>query len=296
MAMSSGSWSRGVDGAGGASGARRFLRPRLLPRRAPRWRTLAILVAIGLLAWVAWLWYQGSGFVRVRHVTVIGLSGPDVSQIRAALTSTALGMTTMKLQVSKLENAVAAYPYVESITVVRHGAHAITIDVAEQVPVALTEVGGQALVVDGRDQILTDSTIPHGLLPEVRLALSPTGEIVTSSDARAVIAVLAAAPYALLAHIQSAAWNASHGVVVRLRDGPEVYFGPTQQLRQKWQDAVAVLQNSSSAGASYIDVSDPGRPAAGVSVSAAQAQSLGLEPAATTSTQTSAETPTTADP
>lgn len=276
--MSTGTWSRGSAG---------LSRVRLWARRAPRLRTLAILVLIALLAWVGWSWYRGSSFVRIRQVTVTGLSGPDVAGIRAALTNAALGMTTMNVQVAKLEAAVQSYPYVESITIVRHGGHGVTIEVAEQVPVALIEVGGQADVVDGHGQILTQSTIPHGLLPQVPLRSAPAGDTVTAPGARAAIATLAAAPYALLAHIQSATWNAARGVIVQLRDGPQLYFGAGDQLTSKWRAAVAVMQNSSSASAGYIDVSDPSRPAAGVAVSTAQAQSLGLEPARTTTSQSS---------
>ena len=35
------------------------------------------------------------------------------------------------------------------------------------------------------------------------------------------------------------------------------------RLTVKWKSAVAVLANASSAGAGYVDVSDPSRPAAG---------------------------------
>jgi cell division septal protein FtsQ len=177
---------------------------------------------------------------------------------------------------------VQSYPYVVAITVVGHGAHAVTIDVSEQVPVALVEVGGQAQVVDGRGEILTDSSIPHGVLPQVPLHSAPTGPTVTASGARAALAALAAAPYALLAHVQSATWVAAHGVVAQLRGGPQIYFGPDHDLGRKWRAAVALLQNSNSAGAAYIDVSDPQRPAAGVSVSTQQARSLGLLAQATT--------------
>jgi len=264
-----------------------------LRRRPPILRTLAALVVVGLIAWLGWLWYQGSSFVRIRHVTVTGLSGPDVSAIRSALTVTALQMTTMKLQVERLEEAVSAYPFVESITVQRHGAHAVTIDVAEQVPVAMVDIGGEAEVVDGRDQILGQSAIPHGLLPQLTLGTASANDTVTDPNTRAEVATLAAAPYAMLAHIQSASWNRQNGVVVALRSGPQVYFGAASELTQKWQDAVAVLQNSASRGAAYIDVSDPGRPAAGVSVTSTQVRSLGLEPGTSTTAQAAASATTT---
>jgi hypothetical protein len=50
---------------------------------------------------------------------------------------------------------------------------------------------------------------------------------------------------------------------VALRDGPELYFGDASRLAAKWNSAVVVLANSSSAGSAYIDVTDPSRPAAG---------------------------------
>jgi hypothetical protein len=97
----------------------------------------------------------------------------------------------------------------------------------------------------------------------------------------------------MLAHIQSASWSEQNGVVLQLRGGPQVYFGADSKLTQKWQDAVAVLQNSASRGAAYIDVSDPGRPAAGVGVTSAQVQSLGLEPGTSTTAQAAASATTT---
>jgi len=121
----------------------------------------------------------------------------------------------------------------------------------------------------------------------VTLHSAPTGDTVTAAGARAALATLGAAPYALLAHIQSASWDSAHGVIVQLRRGPQIYFGPDDQLVPKWQAAVAVLQNRDSAGAAYIDVTDPQRPAAGVSVSTQQAESEGLITAATIGKQSS---------
>jgi hypothetical protein len=51
--------------------------------------------------------------------------------------------------------------------------------------------------------------------------------------------------------------------VAQLRNGPSIYFGDANQLAAKWSAAVAVLADSGSAEAVYIDVTDPQRPAAG---------------------------------
>ncbi|MDE3129546.1 MAG: cell division protein FtsQ/DivIB [Acidobacteriota bacterium] len=254
---------------------RGFTLPRLLPRRLRSLHTLVLVLAAVLIGWLGWLWYSGSSFVKIEHVTVTGLSGPDVPQIRDALTAAALQMTTLNVNTARLDAAVSRYAYVRGLTVAGEGAHRVVIHVAEQVPVATVRIGTTTQVVDADGRLLPAAT-RHGLLPTVPLAATPASTSITAPGARAAIAVLAAAPYALLAHIGSATSSSAHGVIVQLRNGPQLYFGATAQLAQKWTAAVAVLQNSDSAGAAYIDLTDPQRPAPGTGVSAKQATALGL--------------------
>lgn len=270
--MISGSWAR----------ERRFTVPRLLPRRLRSLHTLALLLAAALIAWLGWTWYRGSSFVRVQRVTVTGLSGPDIAQIRANLTSAALAMTTLDVNIAKLESAVSRYTYVRGLTVTGEGAHGLLIRVDERVPVAQVQLGGQTQIV-GADGQLLPGTTRHGTLPTVALGSMPDGQTVTAPGPRGAIAVLAAAPYALLAHVSSATSSRLHGVIVQLRNGPQLYFGPTTQLPQKWAAAVAVLQSKDAIGASYIDVTDPQRPAPGSSVSQQHASALGLATGGTVS-------------
>jgi len=88
--------------------------------------------------------------------------------------------------------------------------------------------------------------------------------------------VLVAAPYGFLSHIASAGTNPVNGVVIRLRNGPQLYFGPVARLADKWTAVLAVLSArgaDAAAGAAYIDVSDPERPAVGGHVSRATSSS-----------------------
>ena len=275
--MISGSWVR----ERGFATPRRL--PRVLPRRLRSLHTLVLVLGAMLVCWLGWTWYRGSSFVKVEHVTVTGLSGPDVPQIRAALTSSALAMTTLNMDIAKLESSVSQYGYVQRLTVTSHGAHAVVINVVEHVPVALLQVGGQTEIVDADGELLPSSTT-HGALPVVPVSSAPLGQTVTAPGARSAVAVLAAAPYSLLAHVAGATSSGAHGVIVQLRNGPQLYFGQMSQLGPKWAAAVAVLQNKNSAGASYIDVSDPQRPAAGTGVSNTQATTLGLATGGTTTT------------
>jgi hypothetical protein len=96
------------------------------------------------------------------------------------------------------------------------------------------------------------------------LRTMPAGARTTDPGALAELAVLAAAPHRMLgriAQIRSGYW---HGVVLELRAGPKIYFGDASRPQAKWRAALAVLAAPETAGADYIDVTDPDRAAAGL--------------------------------
>jgi len=103
----------------------------------------------------------------------------------------------------------------------------------------------------------------------------PGGSRITDPAALSELALLADAPQPLLRKVGQASLNAAHGLVVQLRDGPSIYFGARTRLVAKWIAATEVLADSHSAGASYIDVTDPERPAAGAGPGAAATSSGG---------------------
>jgi cell division protein FtsQ len=270
--MSTASWTR--------SDTRR---PPLLPRLpAGKGRIAAALVALVLIAGLGWLWYRDSSFVKIRRVTVAGLAGPNVPQIRAALERSALTMTTLNVNMGQLDAAVQQYPAVRSLTVTTQGDHAVLIRVNEQVPVAVFKNNGELVVVDGYGELLPQSTVSHGVLPTLPLAPGVSGDRVTAAGTLATLQVLQAAPYRWLAHVQSADSSAAHGVILQLRNGPQVYFGPANQLAAKWNALDAVLENKGSQGAQYIDVSDPQRPAAGVNTTTSTTATAGSQTTAGT--------------
>ncbi len=234
-----------------------------LRRLGPLGCRLIVAAVVIVILGCGWLWLRGSSLVAIRNVQVSGLNGPAVAEIRATLTRSAESMTTLNLSVPTLRKAVAAYPYVRSLKVSRHWPHGLTISVDEQVPTAVAVGGGRGVVVDADGQFLPDVSTTNAALPEVALGSAPTGQLLTDTRAIAAVKLLDAAPYALLAHVKSVGWTADHGLVAQLRNGPVVYFGTAVAPASEWQAAVAVLASSSSKGASYIDVSNPERVAAG---------------------------------
>ncbi len=247
---------------------RRLGRARADPRRRLRLprvrlglRGVAAIVAVLAILGGAYLWLRSSSLVAVRQVTITGVTGPDAAQIRNSLQTAARAMTTLDVQNGKLHAAVSAYPVVRSLRVSTRFPHGMSIDVVEQVPVAVVQAGGEQTAVSG-DGTLLHSGAGGALVPTISLAVAPGGTHVTGA-ARAEVSLLAAAPYQLLAKIASAGQAAGRGLTVSLRNGPVVYFGSSDQLAAKWSAVTAVLASPTSAGADYIDVTDPGRPAAG---------------------------------
>jgi cell division protein FtsQ len=251
---------------GGLAGVRpAFPRARLLrrTRRAFRWRLLIVgLAATAGLLVGAWLWFRDSSLVAVRRVTVSGANGPDAAAISAALTSAAHTMTTLDIDVDRLRTAVAPYPVVKRIVVTTDFPHGLRIRVLKRIAVGTIQAGGSAVAVAGDGTLLRD--VPRSAsLPVITARVQTGGKRVGEHDARSEVALLAAAPYRLLSIVSQVSTMAGHGLVAQVRGGPNIYFGPANRLAAKWIAASEVLGDSGSAGAGYIDVTDPQRPAAG---------------------------------
>jgi cell division protein FtsQ len=221
---------------------------------------LALLVVILLLGGI-WLWLRDSSLVAVHKVRITGASGPDAAQIRSALAASAHNMTTLDVNMKQLRTAVAPYPVVKSLDVSTQFPHGMRIRVIEQVPVAILDAGGRQTAVAGDGTLLHDA-LTNSALPTISLGVVPGGTHLTGY-ALSEVRLLAAAPYQLLPKIDTVGDGPAHGLVAKLRNGPSIYFGDSTRLGPKWTAAAEVLADSRSAGAVYVDVTDPSRPAAG---------------------------------
>jgi cell division septal protein FtsQ len=276
---------RSLRSLGVAARSDRRRRGRARGRSAPRRARIAVavLAALALLAG-AWMWLRDSPLVAVERVTVTGLRGADAPRIRAALTTAARGMTTLDVRESTLRAAVSSYPVVKGLSVATHFPHNLHITVSEQLPVAEVMVGTRPLLLAADGTVLHDVQA-SGPLPVLTIKAVPGGSTVQDPTALLELRVLAAAPYRLLARISGISTDYWHGAVVALRQGPSLYMGGGGELAAKWQAALAVLAAPSTAGASYIDVTDPQRAAAGGasgSSSSASATSSSSSSASTT--------------
>lgn len=236
-------------------------RPRLSLRS--RWvrRLLIVVVLLGALLLGGWLWVRDSSLVAVTKVTVTGATGPDAGAIRSALVGAARSMTTLDVNMSRLRSAVSPFPVVSEVRATTQFPHGMRIHVLERPPVAMVTVAGKNIAVAGDGTLLHDMAV-SAPLPLIPLTVPPGGPRLTGPALQSA-RLLAAAPSQLIPKITQISTEAGHGLVAQIRGGPKIYFGNSSSARAKWLAASAVLADNGSAGASYIDVTDPVRAAAG---------------------------------
>jgi cell division protein FtsQ len=245
--------------------------------------TVAVLVALPLFGG-GWLWLRDSSLVAVEHVHISGVHGAEAIAIRTALDDDALQMTTMDFSLSRLRSAVASYAIVGGLHVRTIFPHTVSISVSERPPVAALVSAGQRTAVAADGTVLGPALLSSSL-PDVNASVEPSpGERLSEPAALASVTVLGAAP-APLARFVVRVYNGPEGLTVAMRNGLFVYFGNDTRPHAKWLSFARVLTSPSSAGALYIDVRLPERPAAGFSSTASSTistpvQSSSSEPTA----------------
>jgi cell division protein FtsQ len=226
---------------------------------------LCALLAVPLLGG-GWLWLRDSSLVSVRHVRIAGVQGIDGVQIRTALEDAATRMTTLDFNPAALRSAVAQYPIVAGLHVRTGFPHTARIVVTERQPVAALLEGGQRTAVATDGTVLGAAYLSSSLPTIDASTQAHVGARLHEPAALAAVAVLAAAP-ASLERFVVRAYEGPEGLTVAMRTGLLVYFGNATRPHAKWLSLARVLVSPGSAGAIYIDVRLPERPAAGFSSS-----------------------------
>ena len=233
----------------------------VLPPRLKRGLLIALAAAV-LLTSLYHLWFRDSSFARVEKVTIFGLSTSDAPRIRNALEAAARDQSTLNVSVADLEQAVASYPIVHSLSVTPDFPHRLTIDVVEHRPVLALVVGSRRVAVSASGTLLPGVAATSGL-PVIRINGALPQREITDLATLQLVRVLGAAPDALRRRLLDARQRKGKGIVVRVRQGPDLIFGNAHRAAAKWAAAARVLADPKAAGASYVDVRLPERPAAG---------------------------------
>jgi cell division protein FtsQ len=234
-----------------------------------------------------------SSFTAVEHVRVGGLHGPQAHAIEAALDGAASHMSTLAVNPAALRAAVASFPVVRTVSAVPSFPHGLRIVVVEQLPVAVLTIGSERTAV-AADGVVLGPGLITGSLPTLGYGqdVAPqVGRHVQGVTLLAELTILGAEPRSLMrfdARVYSS--PKGEGLTVAMHNGLLVYFGDATRPHAKWTALTRVLADPSSAGARYIDVRVPERPAAGFASASALAEAAGSS-GVTGSTAAVASTP-----
>ena len=220
---------------------------------------LGVAVLLAVLAPLAF-WLRSSSLVAVEQVSVSGIEGRQAGQIRRALQSAGLDMTTLHVREDALLRAVAAYPVVRSLRTETDFPHGLRIVVNAYEPVAALRAGGGLTAVAGDGTLLRGSATRD--LPVVSIRAKRGDRRVGRGEALSAVRLLAAAPHALRGRV-ARVYLGPRGLAATMVDGPKLWFGGGARPGAKWGAAAQVLASSTSRGASYLDLRIPERPVAG---------------------------------
>jgi cell division protein FtsQ len=230
-----------------------------VPRIPPR--ALLTLIATIVVLGAGWMWVRDSSLAEVRDVEVTGTTSSEEAQVRGALESAGMDMTTLHVREEALRAAVARFSSVADLRIRTNFPHVLKVEVIEHRPVAALELGDRRMAAAGSGLLLR-GVIADADLPTIRLDASPAGDRVRNANTLAALAIAGAAPDDLLRRVDRL-WTGPRGMMLALRDGPDLIFGTRDDARRKWLAAARVLADQRAAGATYLDVRVPGRVAAG---------------------------------
>ena len=251
------------------SGAISAIRLRLAPwgralAPGPRLqRRLAVLsCAVLVLAAGYMFWLRDSGLVAVKDVSVSGLTGGDADSARAAIERAARDSTTLHVDRAAIEEVAEAFPAIRGVVITPDFPNSMSIRVIEHRPVAVLRLGARRVAVAGDGSVL-EGIPAKGSLPTIEIAGGFPARQVEPGAALDAVRVAGGAPAVITARLEKVARQRGRGVVVHVKNGPELVFGDAGRIAAKWAAAIRVLADRDAAGAKYIDLRIPERPAAG---------------------------------
>jgi len=207
------------------------------------------------------LWFRNLSLFAINDVAVKGATTKE-REIRSAVEQVAGDMTTLHINDGELQDAVARFPTVASVGASTSFPHGLEVTITERLPVAFIQVAGTRTAVSADGYLLADADFDAKALPRIEGATAHGVRLDAGAGAQA--AILGATPEPLRNHVTASTWDDERGgVVVDLKNGPEVRFGDRLRAQDKWKAAVAVLSGDERGSPSYLDVSVPDRPVSG---------------------------------
>lgn len=240
-----------------------------IARLAPSGRSLAIGIALILVAVGLYGLARGTSMFSVERVEIKGASPELAAELRTSLQSYE-GRSLVALSADDVEQRLRGLPTVRGAVVDRAFPHTLRIQVRPEVPVAVLRRGPDAWLVSGRGRVIRRvartqaPALPRIWVPvasEIDVGAFLAGEP-GGLAARSLAAFVGSGFSQRIAFVKALEGQLTLG----LRSGLQVRLGPPIDLRLKIAVARGLLPTlalPSAGGPDYLDLSVPERPVAG---------------------------------
>jgi cell division septal protein FtsQ len=235
----------------------------LVVQLIPSGRSVAVSLAVVLLALLAYLGARETSVFAVRTIDVVGVRPQVARRVEAAL-SPLEGKSLLNVRGDDVARLATSLPSIADVTYDRAFPNTLRVRVEAEQPVAVVRRGIEAWLVSRRGRLTariaqrTHRTLPRIWLEQsIHLSLGAT--VAAGGGAEEVAMLDALRDSGLTRRVASV--HRVHGEwAYVLRGGLELQVGARSNLALKLAIARRVLERNALTG--YLDVSVPGRPVA----------------------------------
>ena len=241
----------------------------------PGWRALAIGFAIVLAVVGGYLVARQSALFAVQTLEIQGAPPTVAETVRTALRPVE-GDSLLRLDLQSVESRLAAIPSVRTASLDRAFPHTLRIHVTAERPVGILRRGSEAWLVSARGRVIRRLDHPRlSRLPRVWVPLTVSaaaGDRLADApalDAVAALAALDTGPKPHPARVVQARSN-DHELTLVLAAGTELRLADDEDLGLKLaiaRDVLLALDPNVDGWPAYVDLTVPGRPVVGGTVS-----------------------------
>jgi cell division protein FtsQ len=236
-----------------------------LGRLVPSGRSLLVAFAVVLGTLAVLILVRESAIFGVRTIAVEGAPAGVSNQVERALRRTR-GESLVALDLDAARREVLALSTVAAVSFDRAYPHTLRVAVTPERPVAVVRQGAASTLVSERGRVIAQ--VERGARPELARVWAPRSVVLTAGElldgdlATAIVAVSPLAGTRFPARVTSVTVTES-ALTLRLRSGLELRLGDTADVELKLAVAAKVLPLVRP-GSTYLDVSAPERPVAGL--------------------------------
>jgi len=230
---------------------------------------LAVLVlAVGLsISWFTW--FRDLPLFEIRDVQVTGTDSlssteekEEADALTEAVTASLGGMTTLHVRQDELERALAEWPRVAGVRVETDFPNGATARLDLREDGSVIGEGDNAVLVATDGTLLGPAGEGTETLPRIGGEPPADDRAGLGGPRLSQAIVLGAVPTEIRPFVDSSRLG-EEGIEVELSNGLRLIFGDDSKSSSKWKAATTVIADPELAGAEYVDLTVPWRPAVG---------------------------------